>query len=154
MLPVPVPALVTVSVGFGVGEKVAVADDGDAPNVIVQVVAVPEHAPLQPPNNDAGEAGVAVNVIWLPTLKLAEHVAAEQLLMPAGELLTDPEPVPEIVTATVEVAALKLAVTDCIAFIVTVQVAAVPEQPPPLQPENTYADDDGVSVRVTTVPLR
>jgi hypothetical protein len=46
---------------------------------------------------------------------------------------------------------LNVAVTDCAALIVTVHVAAVPLQPPPLQPANVEPPL-GVSVNVTAVP--
>jgi len=51
--------------------------------------------------------------------------------------------------------ALKVAVTDVLAFIVTVQLP-VPVQPPPFHLTKTEASDGvtvGVAVRVTTVPL-
>ena len=77
----------------------------------------------------------------------AEQVAPQ--LMPAGVLVTEPEPVPAFVTVSVCVA-VKVAVTDWSALIVTMQVP-VPEQPPPLQPVNAEPAA-GVAVRVTTVP--
>src|SRR5437879_13711371 len=46
---------------------------------------------------------------------------------------------------------VKIAVTVCAAFTVTVQVA-VPEQPPPLQPEKVEPAA-GAAVKVTAVPL-
>jgi hypothetical protein len=53
--------------------------------------------------------------------------------MPAGEDVTVPLPVPVLVTVRVGVASVKVAVTFLAAVMDTVQVAALPEQPPPDQ---------------------
>jgi hypothetical protein len=108
---------------------------------------VPEQpAPLQPLNVEPA-AGVAVSVTIVPSLKDAEQVAPQ--LIPAGALVTEPDPVPAFVTVSTCVA-LKVAVTDWSALIVTTHVP-VPEQPAPLQP--VKADPAaGVAVKVTTVP--
>jgi hypothetical protein len=63
----------------------------------VQVVRVPEHAPLQPENVEPA-AGAAVNVTFAPWGKLAEHVVPQ--LMLAGTLVTVPEPLPAFATDT------------------------------------------------------
>jgi hypothetical protein len=89
-------------------------------------------------------------VIRVLVLKLAEQVAPQ--LIPAGELLTDPDPVPARVTFTGKEAGMKSALTDWAEFMVTEQ-APVPEQAPP-QPANTEAAEDGVAVSATTVPWR
>ena len=108
---------------------------------------MPEHpAPLQPMNAEPAVA-VAVRVTIGPSLKNAEQVAPQ--LIPAGALVTEPDPVPAFVTVSVCVA-LKVAVTDWSALIVTTHVP-VPEQPAPLQPANVEPAD-GVAVRVTIVP--
>ncbi len=134
----PLPVTPTDNVYCGVGEKVAVTDCADVPTFTVQLVAVPVHPPpLQPAKVEAEDAGVSVRITEVLALKLAEHVPVVQLLIPTGELLTDPEPVPDIVTDTGKVAATNVALTDCTALIVTVHVVAVPEHPPPLHPENT-----------------
>src|SRR5260221_5728104 len=52
---------------------------------------VPLQAPLQPANVEP-EAAVAVSDTLVPVVKLALHVAPQ--LMPAGELTTEPAPVP------------------------------------------------------------
>jgi hypothetical protein len=57
--------------------------------------ALPEQAPLQPEKVDPG-AGAAVSVTTVPELKPALHVAPQ--LMPAGEDVTVPLPVPAFVT--------------------------------------------------------
>lgn len=87
----------------------------------------------------------------LPLLKEAEQVAPQ--LMPVGELVTVPDPVPARVTETGKVAGMKLAVTAVAAVIVTEQVPT-PEHPPPLQPANTDAADVGEAVSVTTAFCR
>lgn len=62
-------------------------------------VPVPaQGAPLQPANTEPG-AGVAVIVTLDPELNRAEHVAPQ--LIPAGELATDPAPVPVKLTLIV-----------------------------------------------------
>ena len=54
-------------------------------------------------------------------------------LIPAGELVTVPLPVPAFDTVSVKVWGVKVAVTVVAAVIVTTQTP-VPLQPPPLQP--------------------
>ena len=71
-------------------------------------------------------------------------------MIPAGELVTVPLPVPAVLTARVKVG-MKVAVTMLAVVKVTAQ-APVPEQPPPLQPAKTDPTA-GVAVKVTTVPL-
>ena len=69
--------------------------------------------------------------------------------MPAGSLITVPDPVPLLLTLNSYWYKVKVAVTDFAAFIVTTQVP-VPEQPAPLQPVNVEPVV-AVAVRVTTV---
>ena len=60
-------------------------------------------------------------------------------------------PLPDLLTESVKVCTLNVAVTDLAASIVTVHVP-VPEQPAPLQP--TKAEPTaGLAVRVTLTPL-
>ena len=59
--------------------------------VTVQVVAVPVHAPNQPPKVEP-LAGVAVRVTTLPGVKVALQVAPQS--MPSGELVRVPVPDP------------------------------------------------------------
>ena len=69
-VPDPAPLIDTVSEPGGALElKVAVAEVA-AVMVTVQVVAVPLHAPPQPPN-EKPEAGVAVRMTWVFWVKLA-----------------------------------------------------------------------------------
>src|SRR5439155_18551266 len=72
-------------------------------------------------------------------------------LIPAGELVTVPLPVPALLTVSAKVGRAKVAVTVVAALRVTVQ-APVPEQPPPLQPVKVEPAA-GVAVSVTAVPL-
>ena len=74
--------------------------------------------------------------------------------MPAGKLLTVPLPLPAGVTvsATGVGDAVNVAVTAVGAVMVTLQVLAVPVQPPPLQPAKVEPVA-GVAVKVTLVPL-
>ena len=61
-----------------------------------------------------------------------------------------PPPLPPFVTVSAKVGTSKVAVTAVAPEIVTVQ-AAVPEQPPPLQPVKVESAV-GVAVSVTTAP--
>src|SRR5207253_2969690 len=128
-VPLPVPALLTVSAKVG-RAKVAVTVVA-ALRVTVQV-PVPEQPPPVQPVKVEPAAGVAVSVTTVPLAKLAEQVAPQ--LMPAGALVTVPLPVPAGVTVRMKVCRVKVAVTVVAAERVTVQ-APVPEQLPPLQPE-------------------
>jgi len=72
-------------------------------------------------------------------------------LIPAGLEVTVPLPDPVLLTKSVNVCTLKVAVTDVAAFMVTEHVP-VPEHPPPLQPANVEPPA-GAAVSVTDVPL-
>jgi len=145
-VPLPVPALVTVNVNDG-SENVAVADRA-ALIATVHVAAVPVQLPVQPPKIEPPD-DAAVSVTEVPLVYEAEHVVPQ--LMPAGELVTVPLPLPDLVTVRVNVGAVKVAVTDVAVLTVTVQ-APVPEQPPPLQPANVEPAA-AAAVNVTGVPL-
>jgi len=145
-VPLPVPALLTVSAKLG-RAKVAVTVVA-AKTVTVQAPVPEQPPPLQPLKVEPA-AAVAVSVTAVPLGKLAEQVAPQ--LIPAGELVTVPLPVPALETVRVKVCGVKVAVTVVAAETVTVQ-APVPVQPAPLQPvkvELTF----GAAVSVTTVPL-
>jgi hypothetical protein len=112
--------------------------------------AVPVQAPLHPANVEP-LAAEAVKVTEVPLAKLALQVAPQ--LMPAGDEVTVPVPVPALVTVRVWLvlpAVLNVAVTDCAADIVTVQVL-VPVQAPlhPANVEPLAAE----AVKVTAAPL-
>jgi hypothetical protein len=77
---------------------------------------VPEQAPLQPVKVEP-DAAVAVNVTVVPALNVAEQVVPQ--LIPAGELVTEPEPEPVLVTVSVCVISGNVAVTVWSALIVT-----------------------------------
>jgi hypothetical protein len=143
-VPAPVPDLVTVSC-TGTAEKLAVTAFA-ALIVTVQVLAVPVHDPDQPLKVDPAVA-TAVKMTLLFLLKLAAQVAPQ--LMPAGELVTVPAPVPDLEIVSCTGIAAKLAVTALAALMVTTQVVAVPVQAPvqPLKVEPAVA----VAVRVTEV---
>jgi hypothetical protein len=141
-MPVTVSVIDGVPVGGGGG--VTGLRLKDAPTLVAVFIAttqdpVPLQAPLQPANVEP-EAAVAVSATLVPVVKLALHVAPQ--LMPAGELTTEPVPVPLV--ATVSVCCMggggggappKLALTASAPFTVSVQVGDVPEHAPP-QPEN------------------
>jgi len=145
-VPLPVPALVTVSANDG-SENVAVTDRA-ALIATVQVDAVPVQLPVQPPKIEPPD-DAAVSVTEVPLVYEAEHV--EPQLIPAGELVTVPLPLPDLVTVRANVGAVKVAVTDVAVLTVTVQVP-VPEQPPPLQPANVEPAAVA-AVSVTGVPF-
>src|SRR5207253_1191692 len=131
---------------------------GCAVNVAGPVVAgervsgqapVPEQRPPLQPVKVEPAAGVAVRVMVVPLAKLAEQVAPQ--LIPAGELVTVPLPVPAVVTVRAKVWTVKVAVTVVAAESVTAH-DPVPEHPPPLQPVK-MEPAAAVAVSVTVVPL-
>ena len=120
--------------------------------VIVTVqVPVPSQGPALQPAKVEPVAGVAVKVTAVPLAKLAEQVAPQ--LMPAGVLVTVPEPVPDLVTVSAKlfVDCAKLATTVVAAVMVRVQVP-VPSHGPAPQPVKVEPVA-GVAVSVIAVPL-
>ncbi len=139
---VRVPILEIVRLKFAVlAVKVAVQDV--AAFKVTEPVLQP--VPLQPVKVEP-DAGVAVRATTVPLLKVAEQVVPQ--LMPAGELVTVPLPLPDLATDRLDVCRLKVAVQEVAAFKVTEPVV----QPVPLQPVKVEPDA-GVAVRATTVPL-
>jgi len=111
--------------------KLAVTD-ATAVTVTAQVSAVPEQAPPQPVKVELSEAA-ADRLTFVPGAYVAEQAAPQ--LIPAGSLLTLPEPEPCLVTVRVPRAggaptASKVAVTDLSPSRGTLQ-APFPEQAPP-----------------------
>ncbi len=148
-VPEPAPVLETVSLNLAVGSrsKVAVTDLAE--------VIVTRHlfSPLTESQPDQATAlvlapGVPVSVTAVPWSKLAEQVAPQ--LIPAGELVTVPEPVPFLVTVSRCCSSANVAVTDFASDIVTLQVP-VPEQPLPDQPLKVEPDS-ALALSVTSVP--
>jgi hypothetical protein len=140
-----VPATSVLSVKVVPGVKVAVTDV--AAVTVTTQVAVPVQLPLQPVKLEP-PADAAVRVTTVPVVNEAEQAVPQEI--PAGELVTVPLPVPDLVTVRVKDCCTKAAVTVVAAFSVTTQVPA-PEQPPPLQAMKVEPAA-GVAVRVTTVP--
>jgi hypothetical protein len=66
------------------------------------------HAPLHPVKVEP-DAAWAVSVTVAPSLNDAEHVPPQ--LIPAGKLVTEPEPAPALVTVSVCVTGTNVAVT-------------------------------------------
>src|SRR5436309_8496074 len=127
-VPLPVPALLTVSAKLG---RLKVAVTVVAVETVTTQVPVPEHPPPLQPLKVEPAAGLAVSVTAVPLVKLAEQVAPQ--VIPAGELVTVPLPVPAGVTVRVKVWGAKVAATGVAAASVTAQVPR-PEQPPALPP--------------------
>src|SRR5215203_7260604 len=117
-------------------------------------VPVPEQpSPSQPANVDP-DAGVAVSVTEVPSVKLAEQ--SDPQLMPAGSLVTVPLPPPDLTTVRVRIVGVDDVFVNSASTlrawsIVTVQVP-VPEQPAPVQPAKAEPLS-AVAVSVTCVPL-
>jgi hypothetical protein len=143
-VPEPVPAKLTDSAKVTV-LKVAVT--AWAALIVTVQLPVPVHALLQPAKLEP-VAGVSVRVTLVPLAKFALHVPGQ--VMPAGMLVTVPDPLPATVTDKAKVTVLKVAVTAWAALIVTVQVP-VPVQAL-LQPAKVEPVA-GISVKVTLVPL-
>jgi len=130
-VPAPLPAFVTLSGNVDAVVKVAVT----ARAAVIDTVhaAVPVHAPPQPVNDEPLEAA-AVRVTEVPLEKFALHVLPQ--LTPAGDEVTVPAPVPDLVTLSANVVAelLNVAVTERACVIDTVH-APVPVHAP-AQPAN------------------
>ena len=97
--PVPVPARLTVKVLLPDGSKLAVTDWAVL-MVTVQVPVPEQPAPLQPPKVE-GDVATAVSVTTVLYVKTYEQV--EPQLMPGGLLVTEPLPVPPMLTFNVYV---------------------------------------------------
>ena len=97
-VPLPAPALETVSVKVG---TVNVAVTVVAAETVTVHVPVPEQPPPLQPLKVEPAAGAAVRVTAVPPVKLAEQVTPQ--LIPAGELVTVPLPVPAGVIVRVKV---------------------------------------------------
>src|ERR1051326_8040489 len=131
------------------GFKLKVALTDFAASMVTLHAPVPLQEPLQPANVEP-ESGVAAKLTTVPLAKLAEHVVPQEI--PEGVLVTAPVPVPFLDTVRVKgpAFAVKVALTDLAASMVTLQ-APVPVQAP-LQPAKVEPES-GVAVRFTTVPL-
>ena len=132
--------------------KLAVALALLVPAGIVQLLLLPEQAPLQPANVLPLAAwAVRVTALVLAKLAVAPLQSVAQL-KPLGLLLTLPVPVPILLRVTMRfvAATLKLAVTLRAALIVTEQLLLVPVQAP-LQPAKLLPDA-ACAVNVTCVP--
>jgi hypothetical protein len=98
--------------------------------MVVTHVPVPEQPPPLHPAKSESAAGDAVRVTAVPFVKDAEHVPPQ--LIPLGELVTVPLPVPAFVTVMVYVFGAKVAaivqsaVTGPVVYVVPFNV--------PLQP--------------------
>lgn len=117
---------------------------------ITTQVPVPEQLlPVHPVNEDPF-VGAALSVTVVPTVKVPVQEAA-QLLMPPGELVTVPLPVPAVVTVSVAVlgGGLKPADTVCGPFITTTH-GPVPLHPA-VQPANVEPPV-ALALRVTELP--
>jgi hypothetical protein len=137
------PILMALSVGASV-VNVAVTDFA-ASIVTVQVELEPEQAPLHPPNVDPVVA-VAVSVTAVPTAK--SSVQSVPQVIPAGELVTVPEPVPALATLSLTGGAANVTVTDLDSSIAITQLVGVAEVHGPVQ---VTAED---ATKVTTVSGR
>jgi len=145
-VPLPRPVLLTVRVKYW-RLNVAVTDLA-AVTLTVQAVPDTELQPLHPPKREPLFA-TAVSVTVVPLVYGSEQSAPQ--LIPAGLDETVPPPAPALLTASMKLGTVKLAVTVLAALMVTVQ--AVPEaeshpvHPPKREPPFATA------VSVTVVPL-
>jgi len=140
-VPVPAPALLTVNADVGTGLNAApTVVSAESVNVHVRLV-VHEPALVQPANVDP-EPGAAVSVT-LPCVIVAVQVDPQ--LMPAGEEVTVPVPLPDFETVSDAVGAeLNAAFTVVLALSVKVHTGLVVQlpalvQPPKVEPEAELA---------------
>jgi hypothetical protein len=147
LVTVPVPARVTVSIAVFCAELLKVAVTCSlAPSVTTHVGLLPQSLPVHPAKIELAPA-VAVRVTADPVEKPALQLCPQ--LMPAGLLVTLPEPIPAKVTVSTG-EALKFAITEV--FCVTVILhTPVPLQAPDHPAKKEFAAGDAVSV--TWVPL-
>jgi hypothetical protein len=148
-VPAPVPERETL-IKPDDGSNCAVAIMPPSVTVTSQVgSAAQPGTPLHPTKLDMA-AGLAVSVTTLPTAKSAEHVDPQSI--PAGELVTDPVPLPESATPNRAVAGANSADTDApSAPRSTVQEGSEAQPATPLHP--TKIDPaDGVAVKVIPLP--
>src|SRR5436190_7020619 len=98
----PVPCSLTVSLNLGAGCRSKVAVTSLAADIVTRHLFSPLTEPQ--PVQEAGlepAAGEPVSVTVVPSSNSAEHSPLEQLI-PAGELVTVPEPVPCSLTRSEE----------------------------------------------------
>ena len=132
-------------IGGSTGVRVKVAVTERAWLIVTTQLPVPEQpSPLQPAKVEPAAAAPSASP-GVSCETSAWQVAPQ--LIPAGELVTEPAPVPALITEElVGRIALKVAVTERAWLIVTTQLP-VPEQPSPLQPAKVEpAAADAVSV--------
>lgn len=143
-VPEPAPARETMSACWW---RVKVAVTVSAALMVTVQLPVPEQpAPLQPVNVEVASAA-ALSVTTVDAGKVLEHEVPH--VMPAGDELTVPPPVPARMTVSANGVALKVAVTFAAALIVTTHAPEpvhAPDQPAKLEAPS------GVAVSVTTVP--
>lgn len=142
-VPVPAPVRITLSANCS---RLKVAVTLRAADMVTTHEPVPEHAPLQPANDEL-ESGIATSVTTV-----AESHDEVQLVpheMPAGFELTVPPPVPAFETVRGNTSRVNVAPT-AVAIVAVTTHAAVPVQAPvhPVKVEPTV----GVAVNVTIVP--
>lgn len=127
--------------------NVAVADVAAVTSTVH--VDVPLQAPDQPSNAEP-DLGVAVSFTDVPARILAEQVVPQ--LIPAGLLVTVPDPVPVLCTTTRTGGSVKLncAMTVALPFSVKVQPA---ERLQESYHASNVEPELGVAVSVTTVPV-
>src|SRR4051812_26550562 len=100
----------------------------------VPVHAVPPGPTVQPMNNEFAPVE-AVSESWLPCGIIPVQLPGQ--LMPADGATAMPVPEPPKLIVTGYLAISKVAVTVVAASTLTVQVGALPVQPPPLQPASS-----------------
>jgi hypothetical protein len=147
--PITLVGLTVIEESAAGGFELKVALTDFAASMVMLRAPVPLQAPPQPANVEP-ESGVTAKLTTVPLEKFAEHVVPQEI--PEGVLVTAPVPVPLLDTARVKGPgfAVKFALTDFAASMVTLQ-APVPLHAP-LQPANVEPES-GAAVRFTTAPL-
>src|ERR1043166_2290173 len=147
--PITLVGLTVIEESAAGGFELKVALTDFAASMVMLQAPVPLQAPPQPANVEP-ESGVTAKLTTVPLEKFAEHVVPQEI--PEGVLVTVPVPVPLLATVRVKGPgfAVKFALTDFAASIVTLH-APVPLQAPP-QPANVEPES-GAAVKLTTVPF-
>jgi hypothetical protein len=151
-VPSPLPCLFTVNVNKSVGAGLKTGNAVKSVSSVMVQGPVPPHLGPFHPENIEPAAGVGVKVTTVPVGNPATHVGPQS--MPAGWLVTVPDPMPFFCTVRFDELdpVVKVAVTDGLPTMTTTHVEPLPLQPAPLNPLNAEPLA-GAAESVTVMPV-